>query len=108
MNVREDSGMTEGAKGSTALLVGAGDAIGAAIAQRFAAGGYRVCIARRDALKSRDVVQQIIASGGVARALGADVRNEPSVQALFEEVEAQLGPIDVCLFNAGANVKAPL
>jgi NAD(P)-dependent dehydrogenase (short-subunit alcohol dehydrogenase family) len=108
MNVREHSGMTEGAKSSAALLVGAGDAIGGAVARRFAAGGYRVCIARRDALKSRDVVQQIIASGGVARAVGTDVRNEPAVQALFAEVEAELGPVDVCLFNAGANVKAPL
>jgi hypothetical protein len=108
MNVREHSVMTECAKSSAALLVGAGDAIGAAVARRFAAGGYRVCIARRDAAKSRDVVQQIIASGGVARAVGRDVRNEAAVQALFAEVEAELGPVDVCLFNAGANVKAPL
>jgi len=91
-----------------ALLVGAGDAIGAAVARRFAAGGYRVCIARRDAVKSRDVVEQIMASGGVARAVGTDVRSEPAVQALFAEVEAELGPIEVCLFNAGANVNAPL
>ena len=100
--------MTDGAKSGAVLLVGAGDAIGAAVARRFAAGGYRVCIARRDAAKSRDVVQQIIASGGVARAVGTDVRNEPAVQALFAEVEAELGPIEVCLFNAGPNVKAPL
>src|SRR6516165_6235780 len=108
MNVREHSVMIECAKSAAALLLGAGDAIGAAVARRFAAGGYRVCIARRDAAKSRNVVQQIIASGGVARAVGMDVRNEPAVQALFAEVEAELGPIDVCLFNAGANVKAPL
>lgn len=36
------------------LLVGAGDAIGAAVARRFAEGGYKVCIARREAEKSRD------------------------------------------------------
>src|SRR5215468_10348509 len=108
MNVREHSVMTEGPKISAALLVGAGDAIGAAVARRFAAGGYRVCIVRRDAAKSHEVVQQIIASGGVARAVGTDVRDEPAVQALFAEVEAELGPIDFCLFNAGANGKAPL
>ena len=34
------------------LLVGAGDAIGAGVARRFAKGGYKVCIARRDAAKS--------------------------------------------------------
>src|SRR5262249_26243695 len=39
---------------------------------------------------------------------GTDVRNEEAVQALFAQVEAELGPIEVCLFNAGANVKSPL
>ena len=100
--------MTESGKSGVALLVGAGDAIGAAVARRFAAGGYSVCVARRDAEKSRSVVQEIVASGGVARAVGTDVRNEEVVQALFAQVEAELGPVEVCLFNAGANVKTPL
>ena len=100
--------MTGSAKSGVALLVGAGDAIGAAVARRFAAGGYRVCIARRDAEKSRSVVREITGSGGVARAIGTDVRSEQAVQALFAEVEAELGPVEICLFNAGANVKVPL
>jgi NAD(P)-dependent dehydrogenase (short-subunit alcohol dehydrogenase family) len=100
--------MTEIAKSRVALLVGAGDAIGAAVARRFATGGYCVCVARRDAEKSRSLVQEIVASGGVARAVGTDVRNEEAVQALFAQVEAELGPVEVCLFNAGANVKTPL
>jgi NAD(P)-dependent dehydrogenase (short-subunit alcohol dehydrogenase family) len=100
--------MTEGEKKGVALLVGAGDAIGAAVARRFAAGGYCVCVARRDAEKSRGVVQEIAASGGAAHAVSTDVRNEEAVQALFAQVEAELGPVEVCLFNAGANVKAPL
>jgi NAD(P)-dependent dehydrogenase (short-subunit alcohol dehydrogenase family) len=100
--------MTEIAKSGVALLVGAGDAIGAAVARRFAACGYCACVARRNAEKSRSVVQEITASGGTARAVGTDVRNEEAVQALFAEVEAELGPVEVCLFNAGANIKAPL
>src|SRR5271169_288851 len=100
--------MVESGNGGVALLVGAGDAIGAAVARRFAAGGYSVCVARRDAEKSRNVVQQIVASGGVARAVATDVRNEEVVQALFAQVEAELGPLEVCLFNAGANIKMPL
>ena len=100
--------MTEIAKSGVALLVGAGDAIGAAVARRFAAGGYRVCVARRDGEKSRSVVQEIMRSGGTAQAVGTDVRNEEAVQALFVEVETELGPVEVCLFNAGANIKAPL
>ena len=100
--------MAENEKSGVALLVGAGDAIGAAVARRFAAGGYSVCVARRDAEKSRSVVQDIVASGGTARAVGTDVRNEEAVQVLFAQVEAELGAIEVCLFNAGANVKSPL
>jgi NAD(P)-dependent dehydrogenase (short-subunit alcohol dehydrogenase family) len=100
--------MAESEKSGVALLVGAGDAIGAAVARRFAAGGYSVCVARRDAEKSRSMVQDIVASGGAARTVGTDVRNEEAVQALFAQVEAELGAIEVCLFNAGANVKSPL
>ena len=72
--------MVESGNGGVALLVGAGDAIGAAVARQFAAGGYAVCVARRDAEKSRSLVQEIIASGGVARAVGTDVRSEEAVQ----------------------------
>ena len=100
--------MTESELSGVALLVGAGDAIGAAVARRFAAGGFRVCVARRDAEKSRSIVQEIAASGGVTRAVSTDVRNEEAVQALFAQVEAELGPVEVCLFNAGANIKAAL
>src|SRR5262249_35452756 len=74
----------------------------------FAAGGCSVCVARRDVEKSRNVVQEITASGGIARAVGTDVRSEEIVQALFAQVEAEMGPVEVCLFNAGANVKSPL
>jgi NAD(P)-dependent dehydrogenase (short-subunit alcohol dehydrogenase family) len=100
--------MTESEMSGVALLVGAGDAIGAAVARRFAAGGFRVCVARRDAEKSRSLVQEIAASGGVSRVVSTDVRNEEAVQALFAQVEADLGPVEVCLFNAGANIKAAL
>ena len=100
--------MTEGRKSGVALLVGAGDAIGAAVARRFAAGGYSVCVARRSAEKSQSLVQEIVSSGGVAHAVSTDVRNEEAVQALFAHVEADLGSVEVCLFNAGANVKSPL
>jgi NAD(P)-dependent dehydrogenase (short-subunit alcohol dehydrogenase family) len=100
--------MTEGGKSGVALLVGAGDAIGAAVAWRFAAGGYSVCVARRSAEKSQSLVQEIVSSGGVAHAVSTDVRNEEAVQALFAHVEAKLGSVEVCLFNAGANVKSPL
>lgn len=91
-----------------ALLVGAGDAIGAAVARRFAEGGYKVCIARREVEKSRALVDELNAAGCDVRAFSTDAREEKRVQELFAHVEKDVGPIEVCLFNAGANVGKPL
>jgi len=91
-----------------ALLVGAGDAIGAAVARRFAKGGYTVCICRREAAKSQALVDELTSAGLEIHAFGVDARQEAEVQALFARVEKEIGPIEVCLFNAGSNVNKPL
>ena len=90
------------------LLVGAGDAIGAAVARRFAVGGYKVCIARRDAAKSDALIEELRAEGCEVHAFSVDARQEAEVQNLFARVEDSIGPIEVCLFNAGSNVKKPV
>ncbi|MGL4264290.1 MAG: SDR family NAD(P)-dependent oxidoreductase [Afipia sp.] len=95
-------------KRKVALLVGAGDAIGAAVAQRFAKGGYTVCVARRDAAKSQGLVASMKAEGYDVRAYSVDARKEEEVQKLFTDVEREAGPIEICLFNAGSNVNKPL
>ncbi len=97
-----------GRKDGVVLLVGAGDAIGAAVAQRFADGGYKVVIARRDAEKSRELVDDLTKAGRDVRAVSVDARHEADVQALFAKVEREIGPIEVCLYNAGSNVAKPL
>ncbi len=91
-----------------ALLVGAGDAIGAAVARRFATGGFKVCIARRDPAKSQALVSELNAAGADVRAFAVDARKEDEVQALFADIEKTVGPIEVCLFNAGSNINKPL
>jgi NAD(P)-dependent dehydrogenase (short-subunit alcohol dehydrogenase family) len=91
-----------------AILVGAGDAIGAAVARRFAEGGYTICICRRDAAKSQGLVDELQAAGHQIHAISVDARQEAEVQALFARVEKEIGPIEVCLFNAGSNVNKPL
>jgi len=91
-----------------AVLVGAGDAIGAAVARRFAKGGYAVCICRRNAAKSQQLVDELRAADQEAYAFSVDARQEAEVQALFARVEKEIGPIEVCLFNAGSNVNKPL
>jgi hypothetical protein len=91
-----------------AMLVGAGDAIGAAVARRFARGGYKVCIARRDASKSQGLIDEVKTEGLEVYAFSVDARKEADVQTLFARVEDTIGPIEVCLFNAGSNVNKPL
>jgi NAD(P)-dependent dehydrogenase (short-subunit alcohol dehydrogenase family) len=91
-----------------ALLVGAGDAIGAAVARRFARGGYKVCVGRREAAKSQGLLDAAKAAGHDIRAFSVDARNEAEVQGLFARVEAEVGPLDICLFNAGSNVNKPV
>jgi NAD(P)-dependent dehydrogenase (short-subunit alcohol dehydrogenase family) len=87
-----------------AILVGAGDAIGAAVARRFAKGGYAVCICRREAAKSQGLVAELRADGHEIHAFSVDARQEAEVQELFSRIEKEIGPIEVCLFNAGSNV----
>lgn len=96
------------AQNGAVLLVGAGDAIGSAVARRFAKGGYKVCIARRDAAKSQGLVDELKAEGFSIHAFSVDARQEAEVQNLFATIEKDIGPIEVCLFNAGSNVNKPL
>jgi NAD(P)-dependent dehydrogenase (short-subunit alcohol dehydrogenase family) len=96
------------AQNGVVVLVGAGDAIGAAVARRFARGGYTVCIARRDAAKSQGLVDELTAEGCKVHAFSVDARQEAEVQALFDRIEAEIGPVEVCLYNAGSNVNKPL
>jgi NAD(P)-dependent dehydrogenase (short-subunit alcohol dehydrogenase family) len=91
-----------------ALLVGAGDAIGAAVARRFTEGGYAVCICRREAAKSQGLVDELKADGHEIHAFSVDARQEAEVQELFSRIEKEIGPVEVCLFNAGSNVNKPL
>jgi len=87
-----------------ALIVGAGDATGGAIARRFAREGYVACVTRRSLDKLQPLVAQIEAEGGRARAFASDARKEEEVAALVERIEAEVGPIEVMVFNIGANV----
>jgi short-subunit dehydrogenase len=87
-----------------ALIVGAGDATGGAIARRFAREGYAACVTRRSLDKLQPLVAQIEAEGGTAHAFASDARKEEEVVALVEQIESTIGPIEVLVFNIGANV----
>ncbi|NDW44050.1 SDR family NAD(P)-dependent oxidoreductase [Ruegeria sp. PrR005] len=91
-----------------ALIVGAGDYIGAAIARRFARGGFTVCLGRRNGDKLIPLVEGIEAEGGRALGYAMDARDEDSVVDLFARVEREAGPIEVVIFNVGGNVRFPI
>lgn len=91
-----------------ALIIGAGDATGGAIAKRFAAEGFTTCVTRRDADKLQPLVDSIRDSGGIAHGFASDARKEEEVVDLIERIETELGPIEVLVFNIGANVPCSL
>jgi len=91
-----------------ALVIGAGDATGGAIAKRFAREGFTLCVTRRNADKLAPLVAEIEAAGGTAHAFGTDARKEELVDRLVEEIERDIGPIEVLVFNIGANSPSPI
>ena len=91
--------------GKAVLVVGAGDATGGAIARRFAREGFIACVTRRQADKLAPLVERIHAEGGQARGFGSDAREEAAVTALVAEIEREVAPIEVAVFNIGANVR---
>jgi NAD(P)-dependent dehydrogenase (short-subunit alcohol dehydrogenase family) len=93
---------------ATALIIGAGDATGGAIARRFAREGLTVCVVRRHADKLEPLVRQIADAGGRAVPFGVDARKEEEMVALVERVERDIGPLEVAVHNIGANVQYPI
>lgn len=91
-----------------AVIIGAGDATGGAVAKRFARGGYVACVTRRSAEKLEPLLDEIKAAGGEARGFGSDARDEAQVIELFSTVEREVGPVEVLVFNIGANVNFPI
>ncbi|MEO5844731.1 MAG: SDR family oxidoreductase [Caldimonas sp.] len=87
------------------LVIGAGDATGGAIARRFAREGYVACMTRRSADKLAPLVDEIKAAGGEAHGFASDARKEEEMVALVHRIEAEIAPIEVAVFNIGANVR---
>jgi NAD(P)-dependent dehydrogenase (short-subunit alcohol dehydrogenase family) len=87
-----------------ALIIGAGDAIGSAIARKFALRGLTVCAARRNGDRLAPLVEELTAAGHRAHAFSCDARREEAISELFASIEADIGEIDVVVFNVGANV----
>lgn len=88
-----------------AVIIGAGDATGGAIARRFAREGFIIVATRRQADALQPLVETIASEGGIAHAFGCDARQEDAMVNLFDTVERDIGEVGVVVFNIGANVR---
>lgn len=85
----------------TAIVTGAANGVGAAIARRYAAAGARVVIADIDEEEGRKNAARIRQEGGDARFQPTDVSDEEQVEALFQATLEAYGRLDVLVNNAG-------
>lgn len=87
-----------------ALVIGAGDHLGSAIARRFAREGFHIVATRRRG-DLGPLLREIEDLGSSATGIHSDARDEDQVNVLIERVESELGPIEVLVFNVGGNVR---
>src|SRR5258707_5947147 len=95
------------ARNATAAVIGAGDFIGAAIAKKFASEGFTVFAGRRNGEKLAPLVADIEKAGGKISARSLDARNEADITSFLQEADRH-APLEVCIFNIGANVNFPI
>ena len=93
--------------GKVAVVTGGNGGIGLGMARGLAQAGARVVIAARNAAKSQGAVDELRALGSDAFALAAEVNNEASVAALFDEVAGRCGRLDILVNNAGIFLRKP-
>ena len=91
-----------------AVIAGVGEGLGFALGKRFARAGYNVALAARSADRLARLAAEIVKSGHKAFAAPTDLREEQEVIALFDALESEHGPVEVAVFNAGANFRASI
>ena len=94
-------------RNATAAIIGAGDFIGAAIARKFAAEGFTTFVGRRNGEKLAPLIADIERAGGKSLGRSLDARKEGDLTAFLNEAE-RAAPLEVCVFNIGANVNFPI
>ena len=94
-------------RNATAAVIGAGDYIGGAIVKKFASEGFSVFAGRRHGDKLAPLVAEVEATGGRIVGRSLDARKEDEITAFLREADAA-APLEVCVFNIGANVNFSL
>jgi NAD(P)-dependent dehydrogenase (short-subunit alcohol dehydrogenase family) len=83
-----------------AVVVGVGAGLGAALAYRFAAG-YKVALIARSDMVTGKVSDEIKGLGGVALPILSDATVESQIAAAHEQINRELGPVEILIFNGG-------
>src|SRR6201984_2153594 len=91
----------------TVAVIGAGDFIGGEIAHEFASEGFPGCAGRRNGDKLAPLVADIEAAGGEIHARSLDARKEEEIISFLNDADKH-APLQVCIFNLGANVNFPI
>lgn len=91
-----------------AVVIGAGDATGGAVSAAFARTGLTAVPVRRSADPLRPLADRIVQAGGQCVPIAGDARDEEAMIALFDRVEREIGPVEVLVFNIGANSPMPI
>src|SRR5881392_1125295 len=94
-------------RNATAAVIGAGDYIGGEIAKKFASEGFTVFAGRRNGAKLEPLVNEIEAAGGEIHARSLDARKEEEIISFLGDADKH-APLEVCIFNIGANVNFPI
>ncbi len=90
------------------VITGASAGIGRAVAQEFARHGARVALLARSLPRLRDAAAEVESLGGAALPIAVDVADPAQVEAAADQVERELGPIDIWINSAMATIFAPL
>ena len=93
--------MDLGISGRVALVTGAARSLGKADAAVLTAEGCKVAIVDLNAEGAEEAARELTAGGGVARGYACDIRETPQVQEVVGRIERELGPVDICVNNAG-------
>jgi NAD(P)-dependent dehydrogenase (short-subunit alcohol dehydrogenase family) len=94
-------------RNATVAVIGAGDFIGGEIAKKFASEGFTIFAGRRNGAKLEPLVKEIEAAGGEIHARSLDARKEEEITAFLNDADKH-APLEVCIFNIGANVNFPI
>jgi NAD(P)-dependent dehydrogenase (short-subunit alcohol dehydrogenase family) len=94
-------------RNATVAVIGAGDYIGGEIAKKFASEGFTVFAGRRNGAKLEPLVKEIEKAGGEIHARSLDARKEEEIISFLGDADKH-APLEVCIFNIGANVNFPI